>query len=324
MALKIEKSEMSQPKENLRTRYPDIDVVIPTFNAMPLIDKCLRSIRTQEYPGKVNVILIDGGSIDGTIEVAKRYGCEIHVLKNVYSNGLTGARNLALEWCKGEYYWQIDSDNVILGARVLKQLVEPLMKNPLMNISSPMLKIHQKQSQIDKWLGEYEVYKIIENLKIEEYHNEVVVLEDMKYGISNASLIRTEMIRQVGGYDSDVRVLRRAREMNLSKGAVILNSFYYHFQGQSFFKWLKKLGRRVSLFGSMSADNMKQYFVTSSHDHTYRNDFRSLPLAYLGFSLKLIRDRKYYFYVGFLLLLGYLIIFIFHPLSFFRTYKRFL
>lgn len=303
---------------------PAIDVVIPTLNAGALLNKCLSSIREQDYRGPVNIIIVDGGSDDSTIRIAEKFGCEVHILNGVYSNGLNGARNLSLDWCKGTLYWQIDSDNIILGQNVLSKLVEPFFNNQDIQISIPLLSTDPKQSDVDKWLNNYEIDQLMKYSKINTKDGNVLIVDDMKYGLTNASLIRTNIIREVGGYDSDVRVFKRARNLGLTKTAIVTDAYYFHFQGQSFWKWLKKLSRRVMLFGNMGKDLEIEYFVASSHDHTYRKEFIKMPASYINFSLRLLRKGESHFYVGFLLLTGYFLIFLSHPIRFVKTYRGFL
>ena len=53
--------------------WPSISVVIPSFNQGAFIERTLLSILRQDYPGRVEVIVSDGGSSDGTIDVLNRY-----------------------------------------------------------------------------------------------------------------------------------------------------------------------------------------------------------------------------------------------------------
>lgn len=52
-----------------------ISFVIPTFNAQEYLEKCLISIRRQAEPAEI--IIVDGGSTDRTLEIAKRYDCKV-------------------------------------------------------------------------------------------------------------------------------------------------------------------------------------------------------------------------------------------------------
>jgi glycosyltransferase involved in cell wall biosynthesis len=54
--------------------FPSVSVVIPSWNQGRFIDRTLRSILKQDYPGNIEVIVSDGGSTDETVDVLKKYG----------------------------------------------------------------------------------------------------------------------------------------------------------------------------------------------------------------------------------------------------------
>jgi glycosyltransferase involved in cell wall biosynthesis len=57
---------------------PGVTIVIPVLNASSLLPRCLGSIRDQDYPrALVQVLVADGGSTDGTRELAESYGAEV-------------------------------------------------------------------------------------------------------------------------------------------------------------------------------------------------------------------------------------------------------
>ncbi len=83
-----------------------VDMIIPTWNSMPELRKCLDGIKIA-FPKDVlgDIIAIDRRSIDGSLELAKEYGCRI--LTSVSSLG--GARLLGLKKARTEWVAFIDS-----------------------------------------------------------------------------------------------------------------------------------------------------------------------------------------------------------------------
>ena len=68
---------------------PFVSFVIPTYNAQKYLDKCLVSIERQDYPrDRMETFVIDGGSNDETLSIAKKY--DVKILKNPYRDAESG------------------------------------------------------------------------------------------------------------------------------------------------------------------------------------------------------------------------------------------
>ena len=88
----------------------DFSVVIPTFNRAPLLAAALESVFAQEFPAR-EVIVIDDGSTDGTLESLARFGARVTVLRQA-NRGPAAARNAGLAQARGEYVAFLDSDDL--------------------------------------------------------------------------------------------------------------------------------------------------------------------------------------------------------------------
>lgn len=95
-------------------------VVIPTYNRKPILEKCLRALENQQLRSNsvvtsYEVVLVDDGSTDGTLEWLKSYSSEFpHVRSLSQDNkGPAAARNLGVEQAKGDTIIFIDSDLVV-------------------------------------------------------------------------------------------------------------------------------------------------------------------------------------------------------------------
>ena len=67
---------------------PKISFVLATYQGEKTIKKCLDSIFSQNYPKKlIEVLILDGGSKDRTLEIAKNYPVKIFHNKKKYSEG---------------------------------------------------------------------------------------------------------------------------------------------------------------------------------------------------------------------------------------------
>lgn len=84
-------------------------VVIPTFNRSSLIESAIDSALNQNFADR-EIIVVDDGSTDNTLELLEKYGSQIKVLKQK-NKGVGGARNLGIRHAKGRYIVFLDSDD---------------------------------------------------------------------------------------------------------------------------------------------------------------------------------------------------------------------
>lgn len=308
----------------MKGKLPSVFVAITTLNSGSLLEKCLSGVFSQDYKGEMKVMILDSGSTDNTLDIARKFPCEIQKLDGNYNTGLNGARDISVQLCNSDLYWQIDTDNIIEERDTLRKLVEPFILSNEVYISVPMIKFSEEYSKIDKWFWKYEYEKLREMVRKGIRRDNCSHVKDMDYGITNASLIKMSLLRSVGGYDGDVRVLDRARSRALSNGVVVLNAYYYHVQGQTYLRWFKKWKKRIKFFGSMTDEQIKNYFHPESLNHKYRKTQMSLVGEYFKISMSLLKQRENYWYYGIFILIGFFLIFIYEPIPFINTFRKFL
>ena len=88
---------------------PLVSVIIPTWNSGRTLDLCMRSVINQTYQ-KIEVIVVDGGSIDNTLEILSKYKVKIVKSKK---RGRSFQRNIGVLNACGELLLQVDSDEVL-------------------------------------------------------------------------------------------------------------------------------------------------------------------------------------------------------------------
>lgn len=115
-----------------------ITIIVPVKNASRTIEKHLESLLNLNYPkDKFEVIYVDGGSKDSTLEILYRWKKEkmpqisIIELQNCKSPG--EARNRALEVAKGEFVLFTDSD-CIVKEDWAKQIISPFFQDSKIGI----------------------------------------------------------------------------------------------------------------------------------------------------------------------------------------------
>ncbi len=93
-----------------------LSIIIPVYNAEKFITKALDSICGQQnYQFAVELLLINDGSIDQSVNIIEQYKSTFHHLKLIHqvNQGAGSARNRGLEEATGSHIWFIDADDFI-------------------------------------------------------------------------------------------------------------------------------------------------------------------------------------------------------------------
>lgn len=107
---------------------PVVSVMIATYNSERLLKRTLEAIKSQTYPKeKIEILVIDGGSKDSTLEIAKIYGCII-LLNN--KTEPVNAKLMGLKYSSGKYLITIDHDEVIENRKSIELKVKLLEMHP--------------------------------------------------------------------------------------------------------------------------------------------------------------------------------------------------
>jgi glycosyltransferase involved in cell wall biosynthesis len=91
-----------------------ISVIVPIFNAGTYLAKCIESLIHQPYIA-LQIILVNDGSTDDSLAIAQQYAAQDSRIE-VYTQtnqGQSVARNLGLQYAKGEYISFVDADDYV-------------------------------------------------------------------------------------------------------------------------------------------------------------------------------------------------------------------
>lgn len=103
-------------------------IVMPTYNSERTIEKALKSIRDQKFDqNQIEILVIDGGSTDRTIEIAERFGAVIIPNEERVPEA---AKRLGYQYAKGTWIIKQDSDEVYVTDSQLMRKKRFIEKNP--------------------------------------------------------------------------------------------------------------------------------------------------------------------------------------------------
>ena len=115
------------PKMNIDSN-PLVTVVVPSYNQGRYVENTVQSILNQDYPN-IEVIVIDGGSTDQTLEVLERYKAQITFFSEA-DNGQSHAINKGFRLAKGEIVAWLNSDDIYPDRRAVGRMVEAFIQYP--------------------------------------------------------------------------------------------------------------------------------------------------------------------------------------------------
>jgi glycosyltransferase involved in cell wall biosynthesis len=100
---------------------PLVSILIPAFNAERFVRAALTSAIDQTWPSK-EIILVDDGSADGTLAIARRFASSGVKVVTQEHRGAAAARNTAYSLSQGDYIQWLDADDLLSPDKIEQQM----------------------------------------------------------------------------------------------------------------------------------------------------------------------------------------------------------
>ncbi len=100
---------------------PSISVVIPVRNMVPTVGRAIDSVIAQQYP-RLELVVVDGGSEDGTLDVLRKYGSRIDRLLTGADQGVYDAMNRGVASSSGKYLYFLGADDELFHGKVFREI----------------------------------------------------------------------------------------------------------------------------------------------------------------------------------------------------------
>lgn len=108
---------------------PDLSVVVINLNGKKLLDDCLESLRESSPRHRLEVVVVDNGSTDGSTEMVTEKYPEAILVKNTENLGFTKANNQGIEVSTGRYLMLLNNDTRVLPG-AFSDTIDYLDKHP--------------------------------------------------------------------------------------------------------------------------------------------------------------------------------------------------
>ena len=104
---------------------PLVSIITVVYNNSKHIRTAIESLLSQDY-SKIEHIVIDGGSTDGTIEIIEEYGDKISVFLSEPDEGIYDALNKGIVRANGDYLGILHSDDIFCDDKVVSDIIQKL------------------------------------------------------------------------------------------------------------------------------------------------------------------------------------------------------
>ena len=109
-----------------KIKRPVISVIIPSYNYANFLPYTLENVLA-EQDVKLDIIVVDDGSVDNTSDVVKSFGKDVRYIKQE-NQGPSAARNTGIRLAEGDYFVFLDADDLVYPGTLLSQY-ETLERN---------------------------------------------------------------------------------------------------------------------------------------------------------------------------------------------------
>jgi len=185
-------SQKGENQQKLK-KYPYLTALVPNYNDGPTVKRTIESIKNQQYPGHLEILVIDDGSTDGSQAILKKIS-GIKLILKPQNEGKAVALNDGFKLAKGEYIATIDADTH-MEPGVLAGMVEKMKTDPSIAAAVGKILIDNPRNLLQKLIDiEYILFYVF-FFKAFSYFDGVWVTPGL------ACMYKKNVVRKLGGFD---------------------------------------------------------------------------------------------------------------------------
>jgi len=179
---------------------PETSVIIPNWNGRDLLKTCLSSLKRQTYQD-FEIIVVDNGSSDDSIQFIESFYPEVRICKLQYNNGFCVAVNCGIKSAQGKYVALLNNDTEADPAW-LGELVKALNENNDVGFCASKMMNFFNRNLIDN-AGDMLCYYGHTVGRNEVDTGQYDQLRYLFSACAGAAIYRSEMFEKVGLFDED-------------------------------------------------------------------------------------------------------------------------
>lgn len=271
-----------------------ISFIVPVYNVEDYLERCIISIMNQGIKeSKYEIILVNDGSTDRSLEVCKSYEKRFNCVKcySQKNQGLSVARNTGIDYADGKYIMFVDSDDF------LEPMIVPCLIEKADELDSDLLFFQCKTYPYNNEILNVQPFELNKT-----YNGEYVLLHGMKVSsvwsnIYNSNFLKGTKIRFFPGiYGEDIdfnyRLYPKAKKIVFSDALV----YNYVINVESITRTTNKLKLEKRVLDSLIIVKNIFVYINTADISIELKDFykRIMNSSLAGTCIKLLTDRSLY------------------------------
>lgn len=191
----------------------DLSISVVNLNTRDMLERCLEAVQTGAGDLRIQVIVVDNGSIDGSADMVVAKFPKAELIRNSTNRFFSAAHNQAFARARGRYVLILNSD-VIVERDCLPKLIGFMDLNQHVGAATCLLKLMDGTRQLSAWqlpkvrtplLGHRLALWLVPRSRSRDEYNmsdwDGSTTREVEVGIDAMLCVRSVALRQIGGYD---------------------------------------------------------------------------------------------------------------------------
>ncbi len=130
-------------------KLPHVTIIVLNWNGLNDTLDCLESLGQLDYQG-YRVLVVDNGSVDGSVPVIRERFPEVTIIENGENLGYAGGNNVGLRYAmaQGADYALLLNNDTVVDPAFLRILVDVVEAEPAVGIAGPTIYYHKRPDVI--------------------------------------------------------------------------------------------------------------------------------------------------------------------------------
>ena len=137
-----------------------VSIITVSYNSESTIGDTIKSVISQTYKN-IEYLIIDGNSVDNTLNIIKKYNSKIYKIVSENDNGIYDAMNKGINLATGDIIAILNSDDVYSNVNVINNVVEKFKQNSISCLYGDL--VYTKKNDLNKITRFWKSGKYINN-----------------------------------------------------------------------------------------------------------------------------------------------------------------